>query len=70
MSNIKLLIDKLFLTKIEKFNPKIYRFLTYDLYKQFYSPIINMFRYKDKYFFEKYRRFSGYFVLAGIGCVI
>lgn len=53
MLNIKLLTDRLFLTKIEKLNPKLYRFLTYDLYKKVYSPIVNIFRYKDKYFFDE-----------------
>lgn len=53
MLNVKLLVDKLFLTKIEKINPRLYRFLTYDIYRRVYSPIINLFRYKDKYFFDE-----------------
>ncbi len=52
MKQLKILLDKLILTKIDKINPNLYRFLTYDLYRKIYSPIINKIKYKDKYFFH------------------
>lgn len=51
MKKIKIFIDKYFLTKIEKFNPHLYRFMTYNLFKV-YSEIVNSIKYKDKYFFH------------------
>lgn len=52
MKKIKMLLDKLILTKIDKINPRLYRFLTYDIYRKIYSPFINRIKYKDKYFFH------------------
>ena len=52
MKKIKILLDKLILTKIDKINPRLYRFLTYDIYRKIYSPFINRIKYKDKYFFH------------------
>lgn len=49
MKSIKLFYDKI-LNNIEKINPHLYRFLTYNLYK-IYSEIANSIKYKDKYFF-------------------
>ncbi|OEJ15807.1 radical SAM superfamily [Brachyspira hampsonii] len=53
MKNIKLLIDKYIFTKFDKHFPRLYRFLTLDLYSNIYTPIINKIRYKDKYFFNE-----------------
>ena len=50
MKSIKLFYDKI-LNNIEKINPHLYRFLTYNLYK-IYSEIANSIKYKDKYFFH------------------
>ena len=52
MKKIKLLFDK-YITKTEKLNPRLYRFFTYDLYRNVYSPLINYIKYKDKYFFNE-----------------
>lgn len=52
MKKIKMLLDKLILTKIDKINTNLYRFLTYDIYRKIYSPIINKIKYNDKHFFH------------------
>lgn len=51
MKKLKIFIDKFIITKIEKLNPKLYRFLTYNFYKE-YTKLVNLFKYKDKYFFH------------------
>ncbi|MEI0540634.1 radical SAM/SPASM domain-containing protein [Brachyspira pulli] len=53
MKGLKLFLDKHILTKFDKHFPRLYRFLTLDLYANIYTPIINQFRYKDKYFFNE-----------------
>ncbi|MDA0080739.1 hypothetical protein [Brachyspira hyodysenteriae] len=51
MKKFRIFIDKYFLSKIEKINPYLYRFLTLDLYR-WYSDYYNLIKYKDKYFFN------------------
>lgn len=51
MKKIKIFLDKFILSKAEKINPHLYRFLTYNLYK-IYSEIANLIKYKDRYFFH------------------
>lgn len=51
MKKIKMLIDRLLLTKIEKISPKTYRQF-FEIYKKLYSPFINKIKYRDKYFFN------------------
>ncbi|WP_297204175.1 radical SAM protein [uncultured Brachyspira sp.] len=51
IKKIKILLDKYFITGLEKINPDLYRLMTYNTNK-IYSEIVNSIKYKDKYFFH------------------
>ena len=49
--NLKMILDKYIMSKINIISPNLYRFITFECYKKL-TELSNLIKYKDKYFFH------------------